>query len=106
MRTGAWALVAAGVAVPLLRRRLRIPPPVVTATAVAAPFAMCVAVRRTRGRDVATVVLQMWGYIAHYEMPNDDPEALERRGGVDYPPRGGPGPRPRPPPPVRPPPAP
>src|SRR4051794_41893216 len=85
MRTGAWALVAAGVAVPLLRRRLRIPPPVVTATAVAAPFAMCVAVRRSRARDVATLVLQMWGYIAHYEMPNDDPEALERRGRIDYP---------------------
>src|SRR4051794_41687598 len=87
MRTGAWALVAAGIAVPVLRRRLHIPPPVVTATAIAAPFAMCVAVRRTRGRDVATVVLQMWGYIAHYEMPNDDPEALQRRGGVGYPPR-------------------
>src|SRR4051794_31803389 len=88
MRTGAWALVAAGIAVPVLRRRLRIPPPVVTATAVAAPFAMCVAVRRTRGRDVATVVLQMWGYIAHYEMPNDDPEALQRRVRIDYPVRG------------------
>jgi membrane-associated phospholipid phosphatase len=85
MRTGAWALVAAGVAVPLLRRRLRIPPPVVTATAVTAPVAMCVAVRRSPARDVATVLLQMWGYIAHYEMPNDDPEALERRVRIDYP---------------------
>ena len=85
MQAGAWALVAAGVAVPLLRRRLRIPPPVVTATAVAAPIAMCVAVRRSRARDVATVLLQMWGYIAHYEMPNDDPEALARRVHVDYP---------------------
>src|SRR3954465_4977172 len=100
MRTGAWALVAAGVAVPLLRRRLRIPPPVVTATAVAAPFAMCVAVRRSRARDVATLVLQMWGYIAHYEMPNDDPEALQRRGGgrnpPPPPPPSAPGPPPRP----------
>ncbi len=34
---------------------------------------------------MATVVLQMWGYLAHYEMPNDDPEALERRVRVDYP---------------------
>jgi membrane-associated phospholipid phosphatase len=85
MQTGAWALVVAGVAVPLLRRRLRIPPPVVTVTAVAAPFAMCVAVRRSPKRDVATVLLQMWGYIAHYEMPNDDPEALERRVHIDYP---------------------
>jgi membrane-associated phospholipid phosphatase len=85
LRTGAWALVATGVAAPLLRKRLRIPPPVITATSVAAPVAMCVAVRRSPARDVATVLLQMWGYIAHYEMPNDDPEALERRVKIDYP---------------------
>ncbi len=85
LRTGAWALVASGVAAPLLRKRLRIPPPAITATSVAAPFAMCVAVRRSPARDVATVLLQMWGYIAHYEMPNDDPAALERRVHIDYP---------------------
>ncbi|MDX6665281.1 MAG: hypothetical protein QOG68_1487 [Solirubrobacteraceae bacterium] len=85
IRTGAWALVATGVAAPLLRRRLRIPPPAITVTAIAAPFAMCVAVRRSPARDVATVLLQMWGYIAHYEMPNDDPAALERRVRIDYP---------------------
>jgi hypothetical protein len=85
IRTGAWALVATGVAAPLLRRRLRIPPPAITATAVAAPIAMCVVVPRTRARDVATILLQMWGYIAHYEMPNDDPAALERRVRIDYP---------------------
>ncbi|MDX6640918.1 MAG: hypothetical protein QOF12_1929 [Solirubrobacteraceae bacterium] len=85
IRTGAWALVATGVAAPLLRKRLRIPPPAVTAAAIAAPFAMCVAVRRSPARDVATVLLQMWGYIAHYEMPNDDPEALARRVRIDYP---------------------
>ena len=85
IRTGAWALVATGVAAPLLRKRLHIPPPAVTAGAIAAPFAMCVAVRRSPARDVATVLLQMWGYIAHYEMPNDDPEALARRVRIDYP---------------------
>src|SRR4051794_14781277 len=85
IRTGAWALVATGVAAPLLRKRLRIPPPAITATSIAAPFAICVAVRRSRTRDVATGLLQMWGYIAHYEMPNDDPEALERRVRIDYP---------------------
>jgi membrane-associated phospholipid phosphatase len=57
----------------------------VTATAVAAPFALCVAARRSPARDVGTALLQMWGYIAHYEMPNDDPEKLERRVRVDYP---------------------
>jgi hypothetical protein len=85
IRTGAWALVATGVVAPLLRKRLRIRPLAITAAAVAAPLAMCVAVRRSRARDVATVLLQMWGYIAHYEMPNDDPQALERRVRIDYP---------------------
>lgn len=77
--------MAAGVAAPLVRKRLRLPPPVVTATSVAAPFAICVALPRTRSRDVVTVLLQMWGYIAHYEMPNDDPDALQRRVKIDYP---------------------
>lgn len=85
LRTGAWALVATGVAAPLLRRRWRIPPPVITATSVAAPVALCVAARRTPARDVGTVLLQMWGYMAHYEMPNDDPEALRARVHIDYP---------------------
>jgi hypothetical protein len=85
LRSGAWALVATGVAGPLLRKRLRIPPPAITVTSIAAPFAMCVAARRSPARDVATVLLQMWGYIAHYEMPNDDPRSLERRVRIDYP---------------------
>ena len=72
-------------AAPLLRRRLRIPPPAVTACAVSAPIALCVAMRRSPARDVGTVLLQMWGYIAHYEMPNDDPDALEARVRIDYP---------------------
>ncbi|MCW3015732.1 MAG: phosphoesterase [Solirubrobacterales bacterium] len=78
-------MVAAGIAAPLARRRARLPVPVVTAAAVAAPIALCVALPRSRGRDVATCVLQMWGYLAHYEMPNDDPEVLRRRVRVDYP---------------------
>jgi membrane-associated phospholipid phosphatase len=84
-RGAAWGAVAAGVAAPLLRRRARLPVPVVTACAVAAPIALCVAVPRSRTRDVATCVLQMWGYLAHYEMPNDDPEALRARVRIDYP---------------------
>jgi hypothetical protein len=58
---------------------------VVTATAALAPFALCVLVPRSRARDVGTCVLQMWAYVATYEMPNDDPEALERRVKVAYP---------------------
>ena len=68
-----------------LRRRLRLPPPVVTATAATAPFALCVLVPRSRKRDVAVLCLQMWAYVATYQMPNDDPDELERRVRIDYP---------------------
>jgi hypothetical protein len=78
-------VVGAGIAAPLLRRRLRLPPAVVLPAAAAAPVALCVVRPRTPARDVATCVLQMWAYFAGYEMPNDDPEALRRRVHVDYP---------------------
>jgi PAP2 superfamily len=85
LRAGALAVVAAGVAAPLLRRRLGLRPPVVLAAAGAAPVALCVARPRTWRRDVGTCVLQMWAYIAAYEMPSDDPEGLRTRVRVDYP---------------------
>jgi membrane-associated phospholipid phosphatase len=85
LRAAAWSVVVVGVAVPLARRRLRIPPPFVTASAAAAPVALSVALRRTRARDVGVCALQMWAYIATYQMPHDDPEALEARVHVDYP---------------------
>ena len=53
--------------------------------AAAAPAALVVAVPRSRARDVALCALNMWAYIAAYEMPNDDHEALERRVRIDYP---------------------
>jgi membrane-associated phospholipid phosphatase len=34
---------------------------------------------------VAASVLNMWAYIASYEMPYDDPERLARRARIDYP---------------------
>ncbi len=49
------------------------------------PAALCVAVPRSRARDVAVVGLNMWAYLAAYEMPNDDPERLAARVRVDYP---------------------
>ena len=78
-------MVGAGVAAPILRRRLSLPAPAVLAAAGAAPVALCVARPRTPARDVGTCALQMWAYIAGYEMPNDDPEALRRRVRIDYP---------------------
>jgi hypothetical protein len=85
IRAAAGAALAVGIAAPLVRRRLKLPPPVVTGTAALAPFALCVLVPRSRRRDVGVCLLQMWAYVATYEMPNDDPEALERRVRVAYP---------------------
>jgi hypothetical protein len=85
IRVAAGAALVAGIVAPLARRRLKLPPPVVTGTAALAPFALCVLVPRSRARDVGTCVLQMWAYVATYEMPNDDPEALQRRVRVRYP---------------------
>jgi hypothetical protein len=58
-----------------------------------APVALCVAVpRRPSGgagrrptRDLAVCALNMWAYLAAYEMPNDDPARLAARARVDYP---------------------
>jgi len=85
MRATAWGVVAAGVAAPLVRKRVRTPPIVAQTVAYAAPVALCVAVRRSRKRDVATCALQMWAYLAAYKAPHDDPDAQERRVHVNYP---------------------
>jgi hypothetical protein len=81
------ALVAAalGAAAPPLRRKLSIPRPVVSVLAWQAPLALAWALPRTRARDAAIYALQMWAYVAHYEMPNDKPEQLLGRLRVDYP---------------------
>jgi hypothetical protein len=85
IRTAAWGLVAAGVAAPLVRKRLRTPPIVAQTAAFGAPIGLAVAVRRSRGRVVAVCALQMWAYIAAYKTPHDDPQAQRRRVLVDYP---------------------
>jgi hypothetical protein len=85
LRAAACVALGLGVAAPLFRRRLKLPPPVVTVTAATAPFALCLLVRRSRVRDVGVCVLQMWAYVATYQMPNDDPIELERRVRIAYP---------------------
>lgn len=85
IRTAAWAAVALGAAAPVVRRRLRLRPSTVIGAAATAPVALCVAVPRSRARDVAVACLQMWAYFAAYEMPADDPERLRARVRVDYP---------------------
>jgi len=85
IKTAAWGLVAAGVLAPVFRRRLPTPTLLTQAAAFAAPLGLAVAVRRSRTRDVAVCVLQMWAYLAAYKTPHDDPHAQQRRVLVDYP---------------------
>lgn len=69
----------------MLRRRVRLPAPVVLGAAWASPLAVCAVVRPGRRRQVAACVLNMWAYMASYEMPHDDPDRLARRARLDYP---------------------
>jgi membrane-associated phospholipid phosphatase len=85
IRATAWALVAAGFAAPLLRRRVRLPPAAVLSSAALAPVALCVAMPRGRAREAGVCALNMWAYLAAYEMPNDDPRRLDERARIDYP---------------------
>jgi membrane-associated phospholipid phosphatase len=64
---------------------LKLPPAAVLGTSGLAPVALCVAVPRSRTRDLAVCALNMWAYLNAYEMPNDDPERLRARVRVDYP---------------------
>jgi membrane-associated phospholipid phosphatase len=78
-------MVLAGVAAPLLRKRVSAPPLVMQTIAYGAPVGLCIAVPRTRGRDVATCALQMWAYLAAYKSPHDDARAQAQRVRVRYP---------------------
>jgi PAP2 superfamily len=85
LKAAAWGMVAAGVAAPLARKRVDAPPLLVQAVAFGAPLGLCVAVRRSRTRDVAACALQMWAYVAAYKSPHDDEAAQAQRVRVDYP---------------------
>jgi membrane-associated phospholipid phosphatase len=69
----------------MVRRRLNLPPVAVLGTAGLAPVALCVLTPRSRLRDVTVGALNMWAYLAAYEMPHDDPERLAARVRVTYP---------------------
>lgn len=85
IRATAWAVVAAGVAAPLVRRRVQAPPLLMQMVAFAAPVGLSIAARRSRTRDVAVCCLQMWAYVAAYKTPNDDAQRQARRVRIDYP---------------------
>jgi membrane-associated phospholipid phosphatase len=81
---GAVVIVGA-VALPVLRRRLRLRPATVLGGAALAPLSAAVIWPRSRSRDLAVCALQMYVYLAAYKMPNDDVAALEARVKLDYP---------------------
>jgi membrane-associated phospholipid phosphatase len=85
VRAAAWLALAGSVVVPLVRRRLRVPPPVTIAAAAAGPFALAVLRPRSKARDAALFGLQMWAFTVVHELPYDDPERLRRRLRVRYP---------------------
>lgn len=85
LRRLALAAAAIGAAAPPLRRRLKLPKPVTSVLSFQAPIAFAWSLPRTRARDAAIYGLQMWAYVAHYEMPNDQPEQLLARVHVRYP---------------------
>ena len=79
-----------GVATPVLRRHLTRGKigkrtAVVSALAWQAPAALMIATRPSRVRAAAVYTLQMWAYLAHYDMPDDDPDWISRRLKVRYP---------------------
>jgi len=85
VRVAAAAALVGAVALPIIRRRLRLRPGPVLAGAALAPAAAAVLWPRARARVAVVCALQMYVYVAAYKMPNDDAEALETRVHVGYP---------------------
>ncbi len=85
VRFAAVGAVVGAIAVPLLRRRLRIPAELTVAAVAAGPLAVAVLRPRTRARDVVLFTLQMWAFTIAHELPFDDPQALRRRLRIRYP---------------------
>jgi hypothetical protein len=85
VRAGAAAAIGAAFAVPLVRKRFRIPAPVTIVACAAGPIGVAILQPRSKKRDVAMFALQMWGFIMVHELPFDDPERLRSRLRSRYP---------------------
>jgi hypothetical protein len=90
LRVAAALAVAGGFAAPLLRRHLTQgrfgkKTAIVSAVSWQSPAALTWAMPPSRLRAAAVYALQMWAYIAHYDMPDDDPDWMERRMKFRYP---------------------
>jgi hypothetical protein len=81
----ALAAAVAGFLTPIVRRRIGLSQPATSVLCWQAPIALTLAAPPSRLRSAAVYFLQMWAYIAHYEMPNDDPERHMARTRVGYP---------------------
>jgi membrane-associated phospholipid phosphatase len=73
------------VAVPLIRRRLRVPAAATVAACASGPLALAVLWPRSKRRDVALYAAQMWAFTVAHELPYDDPERLRARLRTRYP---------------------
>jgi membrane-associated phospholipid phosphatase len=85
VKGAAVAGLVAAVAVPLLRRRLKIPAAATVTALAAGPPSLAIVGRRTRLRDAGMYALQMWMFTMGHELPYDDPEAARSRLRVGYP---------------------
>lgn len=79
-----------GIAAPLVRRHLTRGKfgkrtALVSALAWQAPAALVVATQPSRLRAAGVYAVQMWAYLAHYDMPDDDPDWINRRLKIRYP---------------------
>jgi membrane-associated phospholipid phosphatase len=85
LRGAARAAIVAAVAVPVLRKRLRLHPSATGAATVAGPVGLAILKRRTKARDAFLFAQQMWAFTMIHELPYDDPAALRRRLRIRYP---------------------
>ena len=85
LRAAAVATVAASVAIPLIRRRHRIPASVTIAATLAGPLATTVVWPRSKKRDAILFTQQMWAFTIVHELPYDDPQRLRERLRSRYP---------------------
>jgi membrane-associated phospholipid phosphatase len=85
VRGAAAALIAASVAVPLIRRKRHIPSELTVAATVAGPLATAVLWPRSKKRDAVLFAQQMWAFVVIHELPYDDPESLRSRLRSRYP---------------------
>ena len=53
--------------------------------AAIAPAALAVAMAPSRRREIAICLVNMWAYLAAYELPHDDPQRQAQRVRIDYP---------------------